>query len=230
MKNTLTTMMAGAATVAAVTAGSAFMAAPAEALDLKFGQSFQFGTNTTVRITQTGLSFGSSTGDGTATIFLNDVIDPITGDTSSSWEPEIGSSGLARSVDFTPATLPFSDFLTIDLQNAGSQLSFDLLTDITTSVFDGPGNTDTFAANFEVRIRNALTGQSLGRGLLTAQVREGFIVGTDEQRSSFSISVAAVPTPGAVLPGLIGMGTAVFRKKKQDDGADVAAEPAEANA
>lgn len=42
-------------------------------------------------------------------------------------------------------------------------------------------------------------------------------------------SIEVIPTP-AVLPGLIGMGAAIFRKKKQEDSEDLALETAEVDA
>jgi hypothetical protein len=48
--------------------------------------------------------------------------------------------------------------------------------------------------------------------------------------TSIAGSITAVPTPAAVLPGLMGMGAAAFRKKKQEDEGEVTPETAEANA
>lgn len=54
--------------------------------------------------------------------------------------------------------------------------------------------------------------------------------GLSSDGSTISGSIAVVPTPAAVLPGLVGLGTAVFRKKKQKEENELAHLEVEAHA
>ncbi|PSN14653.1 hypothetical protein C7293_10615 [filamentous cyanobacterium CCT1] len=68
---------------------------------------------------------------------------------------------------------------------------------------------------FEAIIAGFFTPSSLsGDGSLTSQGRFTFVNG-----SSFSADVTAIPTP-ALLPGLVGLGVAAFRKRNEQDTSD----------
>ena len=219
MKNTLTTMMAGAATVAAVTAGSAFMAAPAEAVRLTVGDTVGFGTGVSI----------TNLGDGSWNfVFPNTATNPAIGDefTGTDQPPFLIGDPVIKSLGTIQEGVAFDlpSFITgIALTEDGVTSPGDVSFNITRGILTRSGNSLDlrFIGTFE-GIANAK-----GRGEFTTQFLPS--PGNTVSRQ-FSTNISVVPTPAAVLPGLIGMGTAVFRKKKQDDGADVAAEPAEANA
>jgi hypothetical protein len=82
--------------------------------------------------------------------------------------------------------------------NAATQARFDL----TRFVFNRASGDATFFGNF--RIGNTFS--IGGSGLFTSQTNLG-------NPSTYSLSITAVPTP-ALLPGLIGLGFGVLRKRK----------------
>ncbi len=206
----LKTISFSAITAAAVIAGTTIGSTPAQALSIKPGSSFQINSLSNVKITTTGIDFGNNGAAGTS-VTLSDVVlaDGVTSDPD--WATNRGTSGVATDVLFNTPQSNFLSFLLTD--PAGSSLTFDFLAPFGTAVSTIPGSNDTFTLSFATQIKNALTGTVVGDGTLTAQVRDGFVVGTNEGVSSFSVSVTAVPTP-ALLPGLIGLGVGVLRKRK----------------
>jgi hypothetical protein len=94
--------------------------------------------------------------------------------------------------------------------NPADDLFFDLTTflDAQESVLNGPLN--TLSASFRGIFTNA-TGAVIGNGLATIQLPDGEYEGD----SSWSMTIVAeqVPTP-ALLPGLIGMGISLVRKRR----------------
>ena len=235
MKNALTTMMAGAATVAAVTAsstfmlgaatvtavtvGSAFMAAPAEALAIVPGDNLMIGSDVTISRDTTDPNIFSFTD------FTNTKIS----ETSSN--PPFAVNTPLTIADFSASTAtgsildtPIVPFISGIQLTDGSTAVFNL----TSSAFSvteriitglGPFYDFTFSLSGEFVAGDTV----LGGGMFTTQIN------TDRLGNSttFSGELTAVPTPAAVLPGLIGMGTAVFRKKKQEDEGEVTLETAE---
>ena len=221
MKNTLTTMMAGAATVAAVTAGSAFMAAPAEALS--FGDTLDFSTDADrnlAKLTDLGggqfeFSAGDLEIDATSAFGMAGTKFTSNPITLQQVTTQVGFAATYTLLGPTPVT-----WLTGLDDGSGGNRTFDLVsfTLNTTTLGASTGFNATLNGFFNPPGVQGLGGVG-GFGSLRGSLG-----------STISGEIEVVPTPAAVLPGLIGMGTAVFRKKKQEDGADVAVEPAEANA
>ncbi|MBF2027919.1 MAG: PTPA-CTERM sorting domain-containing protein [Oscillatoriales cyanobacterium C42_A2020_001] len=201
-----------AITATVVIAGTTLGSAPAQALSIEPGSSFQINSLSNIKITTTGIDFGNNGAAG-APVTLSDVLlaDGVTSDPG--WSTNRGASGVAADILFN---IPQTSFLTFTLLDpAGSPLTFDFLAPFGTTVSTAPGSNDTFTLSFATKIRNALTGTIVGDGSLTAQVKDGFVVGNNQGVSSFSVSVTAVPTP-ALLPGLIGLGVGMLRKRKAE--------------
>lgn len=190
--------------------GSMLAASTAEAITIKPGSRFQFGSVQNVNISPTALDFGNN-GIGTdgsialTGVFLADGVTP-----DSDFSPLPG--GAVKDIVFGAATLP--NFITIPLVG-GDTLFFDLLSPAIASLGNLPGPDNTYRTVLNGQFRLASSGATLANGLLTAQVPDTFVLGTSTAISSFSISATAVPTP-ALLPGLIGMGIAAIRKRKDE--------------
>ena len=97
-------------------------------------------------------------------------------------------------------------FLTI-----GPNVFFDL-SSISTSIIPFNPKKSIFAASILGSFRDS-TGAKFGDGLLTAQLPKGATSGSTSY--SVSITATAVPTP-ALLPGVIGLGMGILRKRKQE--------------
>ena len=220
MKNTLTTMMAGAATVAAVTAGSAFMAAPAEAVTIKNGDVLSLTGNATLSSPDFEEVYNLNFTEAVTSFFQGDPFVPN----------DLVAIASVNGVSHGDTFGPIDSFITGIQLTDGPDVNFNLRR----ATFETTSNGALLASirGHFVNINN----DKLGVGNLSFQItpmggQDSVLPGLGgTKQGTFSATLTAVPTPGAVLPGLIGMGTAVFRKKKQEDGADVAVEPAEANA
>ena len=232
--------MAGAATVAAVTAGTALLASPVEAASPFFTTSVEVGNPTGFLPGSTLINFDDTLPSG-VTLTGGQVV-----------------SGTVSGVHAEPNPAAGGNYLTVGPSGSGNTAGPAILD------FTGVGNLlnyygiywgsiDTYntleflrdgvsIATFEGSefIEPPVVGGSQGpNGSIYVNFKaispEGWFNQVKLSSSQFAFesdnhAFQVVPTPAAVLPGLIGMGTAVFRKKKQDDGADVAVEPAEANA
>lgn len=188
-----------AAVMVSAMAGTVATAVPAHALNLAFAGGAQFNQTTG----QFDFFGGSTPGTGTA------LVTPTTSSSVAAvgsfitlQDLQLTTSGTIRSLASTPLTSFISglkDGQTFDLQ------TFDF-------------NVDTQKAIIAGFFRPS---DESGPGTLTTQEL------VFEDGSSYSVQI--VPTPAAVLPGLLGMGAAAFRKKKQEDAGEVTPETAEAN-
>ncbi|MBD2101115.1 PTPA-CTERM sorting domain-containing protein [Leptolyngbya sp. FACHB-261] len=207
---------------AALVTGASMATAPAQAASL--GPKTQILGNSVLSFAGT-YSLTNASGatrdlSGTTTLKFN-TINIFDGGT------EGGSTGsftsLTGSAIFKTLTLengsitsPVTSFIS-GLTLNGKALSFDL-TDFalrkTTVTNPLGGNVDGFIAGIEGNfIRNG--GELFGEGAYTSQFRSN---------GSFSGDITAVPAP-ALLPGLVGLGLGIVRKRKQGE-----AEKAEAKA
>lgn len=214
-------ILAGVTAATTIVAGEALSISSAQALSITPGSTFQISSATLVKISPSGFDFDNNSATSQSAVQLTDVLLPDGFTSDPQWSPYAGTIGTVQDVSFSPS-LPFPNFLSFNLigpPNSGA-LAFDLLSPFTTTVIPKTGQ-DTFDATFNVLIRNALTGNVLGNGLLTAQVKDGFIVGSSTGASTFSISVTAIPTP-ALLPGLLALGAGVLRKRKVEAAEEVA--------
>lgn len=231
MKSNLTTLLTGAATVAVMAAGTAFTAAPANAL--VFGDTLNFSTDpTSDSPVERDLAILRDNGNGTFTFDIGEInIDPRSASA-------FGSVG----APITANTLTLTQIAT----QAGAQASYQLLgTPVTwleglNDELGGFTRTYTLTEFFlDVGTPRSLLGfNAVFNGFFeppTPGVQGlGGFGGRGELKSEDGASVAgsitAVPTPAAVLPGLMGMGAAAFRKKKRKDEGEVTLETADANA
>ena len=222
MKSKMKTVLLGGFTAAVCVVGSLTIAVPAKALSFS-SNTYQFdfgGPNSRVSIdqNQTGLDFfntgnfrdssprGATTG---GRVQLVDVTD-VDGNSESQFLSFLGSIGTINDVLFTDNSL--SNFINIDLidEISGNDSGVNLIFDLTEAV--ARTSTNPTAVRFKgilslVDANSGTTQQKNAVALLTTQIN-------GSGASTFSIT--AVPTPAAVLPALIGMGTAAFRKKKQE--------------
>ena len=198
------------AAVLTTVVGSTLAASTAEAITIKPGSRFQFGSLQNINISSTAIDFGDNGIGADGSIALTGVLlaDGVTKDTDFS---PIPAGGTVKDIVFGAATLP--NFITIPL--VGDTLIFDLLSPAIASLGNLPGPDNTYRTVLNGQFRLASSGATLANGLLTAQVPDTFVLGTSTAISSFSISATAVPTP-ALLPGLIGMGVAAIRKRKDE--------------
>lgn len=196
----------GLATTAALTVSSIIAVAPAQALEISFsgtprtGTQFEFNGPNGI-FTATGSYNGNSTAVVTQTNLglgvRSALIDQFQVDGLGSTETL--NLSFLESVRLRSAT-----FATIGYGNA-----FKLVVD-----------------NGQQVIEQLIPGASIFNGFVSSPIsfspsptgtNFGFSV-TDSNDAYYlsAIDVTAVPTPAAVLPALIGMGTAAFRKKKHE--------------
>ena len=238
MKTTLTTMMAGAATVAVMAAGTALTAAPADAA-FPFNVSAEVSNPNGFLPGSTVINFDDPLPTGVNRTGGAIVNSPTSGVTAKP-NPTAGGSWLTvgpSGPTAGPATLTFGNLLnyyglywgSVDTSDETWNVIEFLRDDVVIGSFNGSQLTPPILnSGSQIEGGSAFVN-------FTAIGPEGYFNAVRLTASQFAFesdnhAFRVVPTPAAVLPGLIGMGTAVFRKKKQDDGADVAAEPAEANA
>lgn len=214
----------GSFTVAACSVGALIGAAPANALYFN-SDSFQFdfsGDRSRVQVDATngiGLDFFNSSITGAdnftedARVELTGVSD-INGNAAVQFFDFTGSVGTIKDVLFTDNGL--SEFINIELKEnngTGSSSGTNLIFDLSEAVALASINPVRAQLNGILRLVDSSgTTQRSANALLTTQISEN-------GNSSFSIT--AVPTPAAVLPALIGMGTAAFRKKKHEEEKDL---------
>ncbi|QKD83899.1 PTPA-CTERM sorting domain-containing protein [Thermoleptolyngbya sichuanensis A183] len=140
------------------------------------------------------LDFAASSGTGQI---------KVTGGTGG-FVPYIGKVGTIQDLTFMGGvSVPVNAFLDI-----APDLLFDL-SSATVLVGSKNGNFRPVDVELFGNFRNA-EGSILGQGLLTAQLRWT----NPGERRSYSISAEAVPTP-ALLPGLMAMGAAALRKRRE---------------
>ncbi len=231
MKTRNRTLILGTVASVACATGTFLFAAPAQALYFS-GDTFKFDfsgnrSQVAVDINGQGFDFYNTPGSGpdgfteSARVELTNVA-AVNGATASQFFDYIGSIGTIKDVQFT--NIGLLEFINISLVHQGDNVDsgFDLIFDLTEAL--SLKSTDPVIANLKGVLKlvdsNGTT-QRAAVGLLTTQIDEA-------GNSSFSIT--AVPTPAAVLPGLLGMGAAAFRKKKQEDEGEMNLETADTNA
>lgn len=199
-------VLVGAAATSAMLVGMAFQASSAQALLLN-GQTFSLEGDIDVarnNSDQFTLSFDNAivgSGGTSAPPFV--VGDAVTVSTLSN-------------LSLGTTAGPFNPFITGLALTDGTDVGFNA---DTVTLRD-----NSFGISF-LNLRGEFFGASsndrLGFGTLSFQFA-GFsplltnIAANKSASTTFSSQVAVVPTPAAVLPALIGMGTAAFRKKKQE--------------
>lgn len=211
MKITLKSVLTGTVFTSAIISSMVSMSAPAQALELTSGN--QLDISSLVSVTQTvadvyDFDFGTATTLGSDPFV---AIDPIT---------ISDLMGVAVGVA-TPPSVPFIAGIALtDTTNVNFNLAKAILSD------DG-GDLDLLLFGNFVNAANDI----LASGHLSVNFAPIGLPGVGETATgSISASLVVVPTPAAVLPGLIGMSTAVFRKKKQEEDADLATIGTEAQA
>lgn len=196
-----------AVALAAVVAAGAMSAAPsAQAAAIKAGDTIDISNEPGFGVLVIGSGFDGASpevtkldfaaGSGTGQI-------KVTGGTGG-FIPYIGNLGTIQDLTFVGGVSgPVPTFL-----NIAPDLLFDLLS-ATVLVGNKNGNFRPVDVDLFGNFTNS-EGSILGQGLLTAQLRW---TNTSERRS-YSISAEAVPTP-ALLPGLMAMGAAALRKRRE---------------
>lgn len=205
-----------------LTAGAALTALPAQALSIAPGSTLGIGGGNNGGVIISGspsnyqfdfLFDGSVAADpGTAGEL---EIQSKTGSFFSSGITE--GSGGARIKDIATVTAgggyvipPTSDFIS-NLVYGGESLSFDL-TSLTGFTFNPPGLGALNGFSFSGKFRTA-SGAILGNGSLNAI----FSIDTLTGNTSWAASLTATPIPTpALLPGLLGLGLGVLRKRKAE--------------
>lgn len=173
-----------------VVAGSAIAVSPAHALSLNGSLSLSGGAN----LSSNSISFTSS------------KVNAATGDFASL----VGSSATIKPLSVSSSTLQvlgpvnrFIDFGSFTVGSTTSNLFFNLASSPAFSLSNSTGAAflADIAGSFE------FNGQTLASGFLNAS-RAG-------SSGSYNISLAATPVPApAILPGLIGLGLGIARKRK----------------
>lgn len=197
------------ASVAAVacTVGIMAVSAPAEALQLQGAVSISSVPNSTA-VTVSTIDFGpgqvdQGTGDFFSLIGESVTVEDITG-------LNLGDNTIGPIAKFI-------DFGIVTLDGKTKSLVFDLLsaTITTTQTLIGGGQFNTAHASENLTGLFKFGGQTIGRGVLDAN-RLG-PRNTTTGVNSYEILLAAepIPTP-ALLPGLVGMGVAALRRKKDE--------------
>lgn len=208
-----------AASTAAVTAGIAITASSAQALSLAPGSKLSIGGAEPTG----GVVISGSAGNYKFDFLTGGLPgDPGTpGDlavqfTQGSFIGITEGAGGAKIKDISTSTAgggyavaPVNDFIS-NLVLGGESLSFDLLS-LNSFTFDLPnpgGVLNGFSFNGQFRTGS---GTILGNGALTAI----FSTNTTTGATSWAADLTPVPTP-ALLPGLIGLGLGVLRKRRAE--------------
>lgn len=199
MTNKLKSTLMGAAMTSAVLGGMFAASKPAEAITLRNGDQLEVSSRVTVEQTSTDIfdfTFNApSITLGTAPFA---ALDPVVIESLSNV-----AVGVA-----TPSLTPFISSIGL---TDGTEVAFNLTKAV---LSDAGGDLDLrLLGQFVDAGNNALT---LGRGHLSINLGAAPLVGQGPTNGSISATIDVVPTPAAVLPALLGMGTAALRKKKHD--------------
>jgi hypothetical protein len=199
----------GAATMAVMATGSTLIAESAQAAALTSG--------TLIIKTDTNVTQVNSLGDLNVTFGSNTVISKTGGFNSPavlSGTAAFPALALVKS-GANWVTGPITGFLS-GLKLDGDDVFFDIVNPITfTGAFTSPTSYALTAPIINGRFRNS-SGSILGNGGISALQ---FDSTTDS--STVNLSGTAIPTP-ALLPGLLGLGAAAWRKRKSEHEAVVA--------
>jgi len=188
------TMFFGAATAIALSAAT-ISASPAQALSITPGSALDLSGKVKALPSNTApaqFNFSSFFGAGTTLI----------SDTSTGSFAGPDRSGSIQNLSLTALggsffhSGPVTNFIT----NIGGGISFDLKE----FIYDNSKSSATFEGVF----RSGTDSIFAKGGLFTTQL-------TQKNPTTYSASIAAIPTP-ALLPGLIGLGMGVLRKRKKE--------------
>jgi hypothetical protein len=191
-----------AVTMTAMTAGSVMLIESAHAASLTDGS-----LNIT---TDTFVSKVNSAGDLNMVIKASGVPIANGGFAGFTGSPVFKTLSLAKIASTSWTTGPVADFMQ-GIAVGGDNVFFDILSPITfTGSFLSATNYSLVAPILDGQFRNA-SGQILGLGAIT-----GVRFSSTADSSSVNLVATAVPTP-ALLPALLGMGAAAWRKRKSQE-------------
>jgi hypothetical protein len=195
----------GAATMAVMATGTALIADSAQALSLNGG----FVMNGTTTVTGAGTTAPTLT-------FTNFALGNKTGDfTGLSGTPVIASLALTDPTPVNDSTMNQGTYSNLAVPNfitglnLGGALTFDL-DPSTISLFGFITDPTNFAIAGPITGIFKQGGSVIGKGFLGVNNNNGI--------SSISLTATSVPTP-ALLPGLVGMGIATFRRQRKQTAA-----------
>lgn len=191
------------------------MSVSASARAFSIGDTLQFSSMVGVDYdvdgtTPDSLNFGNNVFDPSGVAANSQGVIQVNSSSTGSFASYIGKSGTIKDLGLNPASpTPVTNFLKIS-----PDLSFDL-TSFNYGVVSFPGAFDIFGNGVSGVFKNA-SGQAVAEGLITAQIIDGTTKGLSSYSGTITVTKpTAVPTP-ALLPGLIGLGVAALRKRKQE--------------
>ena len=198
-------MLMGVAATSANLGGMAFQSSSVQAISLKNGDTISIGGN---------LRF-DETSPGVFNLFFDSPATQNVDGLASSTPPFVAGdsvflanlAGLSAGSSIGPV-MPFITDINLDDGVNTAIATFDLLSASITQ------SGDDLDLNVSGQFSNGNT--ILGRGTFTTQLLANAPVVDGLRTATFSAGLTVVPTPAAVLPALVGMGTAAFRKKKRD--------------
>ncbi|NEQ53243.1 MAG: PTPA-CTERM sorting domain-containing protein [Leptolyngbya sp. SIO3F4] len=133
---------------------------------------------------------------------------------TGSFSPLLGGGATIQDINLTPPTTvlssitPFIDFGSVILEGETGQLVFNLTSAAINTAVNEPSIAILISQNLQGTFQFGNT--TVANGLLVAT---SFV---DTDGFSFNLTTEAVPTP-ALLPGLIGLGLSIVRKRKQQE-------------
>ncbi len=192
----------GLAATAAMTTGMVLAEKPAQALNLNLGNKF-LGLDGSVTIFREGADLYDFS-------FSNIIIDSNSDSPPFKLGDAVTIASLSNISEAGSPFGPIAGFITDIELTDGEIVSFDL----TNLSLDVTQNRNTnYALTFEGNFLRA-SGDVFGFGSITSQFAGNLTVGSTVTRN-LSGDITAVPTP-ALLPGLVGMGLAALRKRKEE--------------
>jgi len=187
------TMFFGAATAIALSAAT-ISASPAQALSITPGSALDLSGKVEALPSNTAPQFNFSSFFGAGTTLISDT------STGSFAGPDRSGSIQNLSLTALGGSFFHSGPVTNFITNIGGGISFDLKE----FIYDNSKSSATFEGVF----RSGTDSIFAKGGLFTTQL-------TQKNPTTYSASIAAIPTP-ALLPGLIGLGMGVLRKRKKE--------------
>ncbi|PSB22011.1 hypothetical protein C7B65_00935 [Phormidesmis priestleyi ULC007] len=191
------TMFFGAAATAIALSAATVSASPAQALSITPGSVLSISGNVQANPNNTAptqFEFSSVAGNLLKTTIGASSNGSFAG--LGGTEPSIQNLTLSALGGNLFSSAPVTNFIT----NIGGGISFDL----TKFIY----NNSTSSATFEGFFRSGADSIAAKGGLFTSQL-------TNFNPATYSASIVAIPTP-ALLPGLIGLGMGMLRKRKKE--------------
>lgn len=223
MKIKIESMLMGVAATSAILGGMAFQSSSAQAIELKSGDNISL--DGSMKISKSLDTFNFIFNDSNIKQRVNGPASTI---------PPFVDNDLVTLQDLSslaPGDIfgPIASFIT------GIALNDDITTD--TAIFnlirgkfvDNGPNSQFYNLVLRGEFVSS-TNQILGEGSLSTQLSKNQLRNLnngDIVKTTLSSSLTVVPTPAAVLPALLGMGTAAFRKKKREGEGELAIAGAE---